>query len=89
MGAITWGSDVSGPATVVAPAAPDGEASIALGEGQHGDMERKESGRWQALQADREGLEGIREDFGALGLVPPTLVAADVADEESLVRRAQ
>lgn len=89
MGAKTWGSDVSGPATVAGVASPDEKSSTALGEGRSGDMGRKESERAQALQADREGLEGIREDFGALGLVPPTLVAADVADEESLVRRAQ
>lgn len=89
MGAKTWGADVSGPATVVAAAALDEEAYIAVGEGRHDDMERRESGRWQALQADQEGLEGICKDFGALGLTPPTLVAADVADEESLVRRSQ
>lgn len=89
MGAKTWGSDVSGPATVAAAASPDEKASAARGEERHGVIGRKESGGGQALQADREGLEGICEDFGALGLVPPTLVAADVADEKSLVRRAQ
>lgn len=100
MGAITWGADVAGPATasgVVAAAAPD-ERAIAQNEGRHySSVERAESGRRQALQhvnrerlqADREGLEGICEDFRVLGLAPPALVEADVADEESLVRRAR
>ena len=37
----------------------------------------------------REGLEGINRDFESLGLRPPTLAMADVADAESPFRRSK
>lgn len=67
MGAETFGSDVSGPATAADPLRPQNETS--------------------QQAAALQGLENLFRDFGALGLAPPTLVAADVGDEESLVRR--
>lgn len=87
MGAETFGSDVSGPATAAdCLHAPDkaNQATALQGgrEGEHG------GGADDALpQANREDLENLFRDFGALGLAPPTLVAADVGDERSRVRR--
>lgn len=90
MGAQTFGSDVSGPATAAAPplrarneaskqaVALQGEP-IAEGHGRRTDC--------ALLQADREDLENLCRDFGALGLAPPMLVEADVGDEKSRVRR--
>ncbi|CAM9997330.1 unnamed protein product [Ectocarpus fasciculatus] len=75
MGARTWGSDVSGPATA-------SEETGALVGGDTG-------GDAGVLQADREGLEQMNQDFQALGVVAPTLVAADVGDEESPVWRTE
>lgn len=88
MGAETFGSDVSGPATVADPlqALDEPNQATALqggGKGEHGGG--SEDGA--PLRTEREGLENLFRDFGALGLAPPTLVAADVGDEESRVRR--
>ena len=40
-------------------------------------------------EADRDGLEQMYQHFQALGVVAPTLVAADVGYEESPVRRPE
>ena len=77
MGARTWGSDVSGPAT----ASKEAGAGALVGGDTGGDG--------GVLQADREGLEQMNQDFQALGVVAPTLVAADVGDEESPVPRPE
>ncbi|CAM9695881.1 unnamed protein product, partial [Ectocarpus sp. 13 AM-2016] len=75
MGAKTWGSDVSGPAT----ASEDAGALVG------GDTDAEGGVR----EADREDLEQIYQDFQALGVAAPTLVGADVGDEESPVRRPE
>ncbi|CAM9394937.1 unnamed protein product, partial [Hapterophycus canaliculatus] len=78
MGAKTWGSDVRGPAT-----AASGETLKCLG------IETAGRGRAEVpLQADRDDLEKIHRDYRELGLVPPTLGAADVRDEKSFIRKA-
>lgn len=96
MGAETWGSDVSGPATAAAHHDPENfypeqktteQAGAPLGDespaGQGGTVHG-------ALPdaGDREGLRDLYRDFRALGLAPPTLVKADVGAEESCVRRS-
>lgn len=75
MGAQTWGSDVSGPAT----ASEEAGTLVGGDTGADGGLR----------QADLEGLEQIYQDFHALGVVAPTLVAADVGDDESPVRRPE
>ncbi|CAN0422003.1 unnamed protein product [Ectocarpus fasciculatus] len=75
IGAQTWGRDVSGPPTA-------SEETGALVGGDTG-------GDGGVRQADRDGLEQMNQDFQALGVVAPTLVAEDVGDEESPVRRPE
>eukprot|EP00903_Cladosiphon_okamuranus_P011379 g10724.t2 len=87
MGAETFGSDVSGPATAADRLhAPDHATQATAVRGrQEGEQD---GGAADSLpQAGREDLENLLRDFGALGLAPPTLVAADVGDERSRIRR--
>lgn len=84
MGAKTWGSDVAGPARVAPPHTIEHTIELML------DDDMGAGGRTtDTLQADRESLENMYQDFGGLGLAPPTLVAAYVGDEESRVRRPE
>lgn len=91
MGAETFGSDVSGPATAAAPLRPQKGATQQAAAALPGDNTSSEHGGETdgalRLKADREGLEGLVRDFGGLDLAPPTLVAADVGDAQSWVRR--
>lgn len=83
MGAETWGSDVAGPATV-APLHTIEQVRELLADGLGAGGRTTDK-----LQADQESLQKMFQDFGGLGLAPPSLVAADVGDEQSLVRRAE
>lgn len=86
MGAETWGADVAGPAA----AACDVEtAAITSRHAQNEGESGTNGGTTQTLESDRQRLEGVCADFGALGLAPPKLAKADVADEESRVRRPE
>lgn len=78
MGAETWGSDVSGPATAAAAPLIDDSTAGQGGATVDGALPQGD---------DREDLKDLYRDFKALGLTPPTLVEADVGDEESHVRR--
>lgn len=83
MGAKTWGSDLAGPARVSPPHTIEQTRELL-------DDDMGAGGRTtDTLQADHESLENMYQDFGGLGLAPPTLVAADVGDEESRVRRPE
>eukprot|EP00752_Nemacystus_decipiens_P005917 g5347.t1 len=87
MGAEIFGSDVSGPATAADPLDRLGVANQGAMR-QGGQKGEHRGGAGDALlQTDREDLEKLFRDFGALGLAPPTLLAADVGDETSRVRR--
>lgn len=90
MGAETFGSDVSGPAAVADPDRPLQEA------GQQATARQEDKACVHGVgtddgavleEADRAGLENLFQDFGALGLAPPTLLAADVGDGKSPVRK--